>query len=150
MKTESVLHWMSPDVITVTPDTLLLEAAKLMREYDIRRLPVVDDEGDLVGIVTFGDVREASASDETSLGVWELNFILAKLDIKRVMTPNPITVHTTDTIATAAELMLEHKISGLPVIDPADGRLVGIITESDIFRLVAQTWREAEEAEFAY
>jgi acetoin utilization protein AcuB len=141
-KAELVLNWMSREVITVAPDTSLNEAHTILRDYSIRRLPVVDEHGSLVGIVTLGDIREASASDAASLSDWELNYLLAPLKIDKIMTRNPITVYTSDTIAEAASLMLDHKISGLPVIDPANGALVGIITESDIFRMVARTWGE--------
>lgn len=141
MKQELVSDWMTENPITVVPDTTLVDAHMLLKENDIRRLPVVDAQGTLVGIVTLGDVREASPSDATSLSIWEMNYLLAKLRIEDIMTADPVTIYLTDTIAQAAMLMLEHKISGLPVVDP-DGRLVGIITESDIFRLVVQSWDE--------
>lgn len=144
MKTELVYSWMSPDPITVSPDTPLIDAHSMMQDYEIRRLPVVDKNGDLVGIITLGDIREASPSDASSLDVWELNYLLAKLPIERVMTRNPVTVYTTDTVSRAARLMLEHKISGLPVINPTDGTLRGVITESDIFRLVVQNWSDTQ------
>lgn len=144
MKNELVAHWMSPDVITITPDTSLTDADNLLREYNIRRLPVVDADGDLVGIVTLGDIRQASPSDATSLNIWELNYLLEKLQVERIMTVNPLTVYTNDTVAAAAALMMENKISGLPVLDPVDDSMVGIITESDIFSMIAQTWEETE------
>jgi CBS domain-containing protein len=147
MKTELVMHWMSYEPITVTPDTGLDDANNILHKYDIRRLPVVDENGKLVGIVTRGDIREASPSDATSLTVWEINYLLDKLKIKDIMTPYPITVYTTDTITKAANLMRENKVSGLPVVDPADGALKGIITESDFFRLVVQTWDRTEAKE---
>lgn len=144
MKTELVSNWMSYDMITITPDTRLIDAHNKLREYNIRRLPVVDASGNLVGVMTLGDIREASPSDATTLSIWELNYLLAKLTIREVMTSNPITIYTTDTIAQAAKLMLENKVSGLPVLDPVDDTLKGIITESDIFRLVVQTWAKVE------
>jgi CBS domain-containing protein len=147
MKKELVYYWMSPEPITVTPDTTLVEANKILRDYDIRRLPVVDENGNVVGIVTLGDIREASASGATSLNVWELNYLLAKLKIKEVMAPNPITVYFTDTIAKATNLMLENKVSGLPVVDPARGTLLGIITETNIFHFIIETWSETEAEE---
>jgi acetoin utilization protein AcuB len=142
MKKELVFRWMSHDPITVTPDTGLLDADKIMHKYDIRRLPVVNDDGELIGIVTWGDIREASPSDATSLSIWELKYLLAKVKVKEIMTRAPITVNATDTINTAASLMLENKVGGLPVIDSASGTLRGIITESDIFRLIVRTWME--------
>ncbi|MCB0181736.1 MAG: CBS domain-containing protein, partial [Anaerolineae bacterium] len=111
------------------------------------RLTVIDDENNLLGILTLGDIREASASDATSLNIWELNYLLEKLAVRKIMTPNPITVYVNDSITTAASMMLENKISGLPVLDPADDSLVGIITESDIFSMVVQTWEEFESRE---
>lgn len=143
MKQELVRRWMTPDPITIDPNNNLVDAHALMRDNNIRRLPVVNKNGELVGIVTLGDVREASPSDATSLSVWELNYLLLKLRISEIMTRDPITVYTSDTIAEAANLMLENKVSGLPVVEPT-GKLVGIITESDIFRLVVENWGQTE------
>lgn len=133
MKDQLVQDWMTRDVIIADPNTTLPEAHRLMQENRIRRLPVVDD-GKLVGIVTLGDVREASPSDATSLSIFELNYLLAQLQMHEIMTTDAITVTPLTTIARAAQLMMENKISGLPVVDRA--KLVGIITESDIFRML--------------
>ena len=143
MKQELVSKWMTPNPVTIDKNASLTDAHMLMSEYDIRRLPVVDKAGNLIGIVTLGDVREASPSDATSLSIWEIHYLLARLKISEIMTPDPITVYTSETIADAANLMLENKVSGLPVVEP-DGRLVGIITESDIFRLIVQQWGGVE------
>ena len=134
MKTQLVSDWMTSDPITVTPETTLPDAHRLMKEHHIRRLPVVD-EGKLVGIVTWGDIREASPSDATSLDIFELHTLLDRLPVRQIMTHDPITVHPITTIARTAQLMLEHKVGGLPVVDRRR-RLVGIITESDIFRVL--------------
>ena len=142
MKKELVFRWMGHDPITVTPNTGMLDASNIMHKYDIRRLPVVDDNGKLVVIVTRGDIREDSPSDATSLSIWELNYLLTKVKVKEIMTCGPITVYSTDTISEAARLMLENKVGGLPVIDPLHGALRGMITESDIFRLIVRTWKE--------
>jgi acetoin utilization protein AcuB len=104
----------------------------------IRRLPVLED-GRLVGIVTYGDIRKAQPSAATSLNIWELNYLLAKVKVSEIMTPDPITVSQNATIGDAAQLMLNNMISGLPVVD-GQSNLVGIITESDIFRLVVKEW----------
>jgi acetoin utilization protein AcuB len=108
-----------------------------MSEKQIRRLPVVDNDR-LVGIVTRGDVREAAPSDATSLSIWELNYLITNLKIERIMSPDPITISPEASIGEAAQLMLDHKISGLPVVDA--NKIVGIITESDIFRIIVQEW----------
>jgi acetoin utilization protein AcuB len=134
MTTQTVSVWMTPNPVTVTPETTLPEAHRLMKERRIRRLPVMDGDK-LVGIVTWGDIREASPSDATSLDIYELHTLLAKLSVREIMTRSPITVRPTTSIARAAQLMLEHKIGGLPVVN-RHGRLIGIITESDIFRVL--------------
>ena len=133
MKTQLVRQWMTPNPITITPQTTLPEAHQLMDKHNIRRLPVVN-EGKLVGIVTLGDIREAQASDATTLSVYELNYMLDQLTAQKFMTHDPITVPSNATIGEAAGLVVEHKIGGLPVIQ--DGELVGIITETDFCRLL--------------
>ena len=128
-----VKEWMTPDPITICPETTLPEANRLMKECGIRRLPVVDN-GRLVGIITLGDVREASPSQATSLSIYELNYLISRLTVGKMMTQDPITITPDTSIEAAARLMLEHKIGGLPVVEGA--KVVGIITESDIFRLL--------------
>lgn len=130
-----VRDWMTPDPITIVPKTTLPEAHQLMKESHIRRLPVVD-QGRLVGIVTLGDVREAQPSDATSLSIYELNYLLSKLTVDKIMTRDPLTISPDASVRDAARIMLDRKIGGLPVMEA--GRLVGIITESDIFRVLAQ------------
>jgi CBS domain-containing protein len=144
MKQELVKDWMTRHVVTISTETALPEAHRLMTVKQIRRLPVTK-MGHLVGILTLGDVRRAEPSGATSLEIWELSYILAKLEVEKVMTPNPITIAPEATIAEAAQLMLDNKISGLPVVDSQEN-LVGIITESDIFRLVTQAWRQETAA----
>jgi acetoin utilization protein AcuB len=128
-----VKDWMTPDPVTIGPDTTLPEAARLMKECRIRRLPVVES-GRLVGIVTLGDIREASPSTATSLTIYELNYLLSRLIVREIMTHDPIAITPDTSLEAAARLMLEHKIGGLPVTDC--NKVVGIITESDIFRLL--------------
>ena len=142
MKQELARDWMTREVVVVAPETTLPEAHRLMNDNQIRRLPVVKD-GQLVGIVTHGDVRGAAASDATSLSIWELQYLIAKIEVKEIMTPDPIIISHDATIGEAAQVMLDYKISGLPVVD-SDGKLVGIITESDIFRIVVQDWSELQ------
>lgn len=145
MKLELVRDWMSRNVITVTPDTTLPEADKLMVTKTIRRLPVMENAR-LVGIVTYGDIREARPSAATSLSIWELNYLVNRLKVGEMMTRHPITVSQDATIGEAAQLMLRHMIGGLPVVDNK-GKLVGIITESDIFRMVVRDWMESAKEE---
>jgi CBS domain-containing protein len=128
---------MTKEVITTTRQTPIANTHQLMREKGIRRLPVVEN-GKLVGLVTIGDVREASPSDATTLSIWELNYLWAQLTVQKIMTTNLYTVTPDTPILDAAEIMLEHKVSGIPVLDEKKN-LVGIITESDIFRMLVRT-----------
>jgi CBS domain-containing protein len=140
MKQELVRDWMTREVIAIPPETSLAEEHKLMVEKRIRRLPVVAHNR-IVGILTLGDVRGAEPSQASSLSVWEMNDLLAKLKIAEIMTREPASVPQDASIGEAAQIMLERKFSGLPVVDEK-GHLVGIITESDIFRLVASEWKK--------
>lgn len=132
---ELVRDWMSTDVITVTPETTLPEAHQIMTNEEIRRLPVVDERGRLVGIITIGDIRSAEPSPATSLSIWEMNYLLSSLKIEKIMTRHPRTIGADATLAEAARTMLEYRVSGLPVVDE-DMQVIGIITESDIFTMV--------------
>jgi acetoin utilization protein AcuB len=136
MKKNMVSEWMTANPVTIGTKTNLHDAHKLMQDRRVRRLIVVENDK-LVGIVALSDVLTAEPSSATSLSVFELNYLLAKLTIDEIMTHNVITVSATATVRDAAKLMLENKIGGLPVMD--GDKLVGIITESDIFRLLVQT-----------
>jgi acetoin utilization protein AcuB len=140
MKHLLVKDWMTTDVVSAEPEMPMLEAHKLMRDKNIRRLPVVKD-GKVVGIVTRSDVRQAQPSPATSLNVWEVNYLLAKLRLKDIMTKTLRSVQPGDSIKTAATLMHDDQIGALPVIDAA-GKLVGIITESDIFSILIAWFNE--------
>ncbi|TNF88749.1 MAG: CBS domain-containing protein [Gammaproteobacteria bacterium] len=137
MHQQLVRDWMSGDVITASKDTTLPDAHKMMVDNKIRRLPVMR-RGKLVGIITRGDVRGAEPSQATSLSVHELHYLLARLTIDEIMTPKPFTVRPDDSIGYAAKIMMDNNISGLPVVE--NGELVGIITESDIFRMIVSGW----------
>ena len=142
MKQELVKVWMTTNVLTANPDTTLPEAHQIMMDNNIRRLPVVDKNGRIIGIITLGDVRGAQPSEATSLSIWEMNYLLSNLKLKKIMTPDPVTVEADATIGEAARIMLENKVSGLPVVDE-DNKLLGIITESDIFSMVVlHEWEE--------
>jgi CBS domain-containing protein len=143
MRLELVRDWMSRDVVSVRPDSLLPDANRLMLEERIRRLPVVED-GRLLGIITYGDIRAAQPSSASGLGLAEINYLTAQIRVAAVMTRKLVTVSQNATIGQAAELMLNHAIGGLPVLDEK-GKLVGILTESDIFRLVVHGWRRAQD-----
>ena len=136
MEKQLVKDWMSTDPILASPDTPLLEVQKLFREHRIRRVPIVDSHGKLLGIVSLHDVYEAKPSDATTLSIHEINYLIARLKISEIMTKNPIMVTPDTSMAEAARIMMEHKIGGLPVVE--NGKLVGILTETDVFRLVVE------------
>jgi acetoin utilization protein AcuB len=124
---------MSMKPITTTADTSVPDALNLMHEKKVHRLPVLDSKGKMVGIVSEGDLLYASASPATSLNVWELHALLAKLKVDKVMTRKVITVTEDTPVEEAARVMVENKIGGLPVL--REKALVGIITESDLFKV---------------
>lgn len=127
-----VKNWMSKEVISIDVSESMKDANELLREHKIRLLPVMD-MGKLVGVVTDRDLKRASASDATALDVYELLYLLSKIRIREIMTRDPITVPPDFTVEETAEILLKHKISGVPVVDPA-AAVVGVITQSDIFR----------------
>jgi len=130
-----VKGWMVTDVITVDEDTSMMKASIIMKEKKIRCLPVVNKKGDLVGIVSDRDLKDAAPSKATTLDVYELNYLLSSIKIKDLMTKNLVYVRPDETIEFAAILMLENKISSLPVINNKQ-KLVGIITQTDIFKVL--------------
>jgi acetoin utilization protein AcuB len=133
---------MTKNPITVDSETLVLDAQKIMKENNIRRLPIVD-KGKLVGIVTQHDLLEASPSPATSLSVHELNYLLAKMTVKEVMKKNPVTFTPDTPFEEALRIGQEKKIGSFPVMDK--GKLVGIATESDIVRFLTRSLGLREE-----
>lgn len=143
-KTERVAEWMTENPVCIPPDFSALAAYERMRARGVRRMPVVDKHGHLVGIITRSDIEQAMSHPRDEEERRLARFNLAGQTVAELMTPNPLTVASSDSIGKAAAIMVRARVSGLPVVD--EGRLVGIITESDIFRLVASTWA-AEETE---
>jgi acetoin utilization protein AcuB len=135
---------MTPDPITITPDASVHDAFRIMRDKGIHYLPVVNKRGKLIGIVTRTDLLRASPSAATTLTVFEANYLLAHLQVKEVMTSPPLTVLEDGPLEEAAQLMVEKEIGCLPVM--RDGELVGIITESDIFRAFVEILGGGEPA----
>lgn len=121
---------MTRDLVTITPDTSFPDAFSILRDKKIRHLPVLDKKK-LVGVVAQTDLLHASPSSATTLTVFEINYLLANLHVKEVMSSPPITVHEDDPLEEAARVMVEKKVGCLPVM--SNGDLVGMITETDIF-----------------
>jgi len=123
---------MTDAVITARPDMPVLDARHSMVEHRIRHLVVTSDGGELLGIVTDRDIRLNLPSQATSLSDWEMNYLLTRPTVEKVMTTSVITVGPDRSARDAAELMLDHRIGALPVVD--GGRLIGIVTETDLLR----------------
>lgn len=130
-----VRDWMTSNVITVTQDTPMPEASKIMKENKISQLPVVDKGGRLVGIVSDRDIRAASPSKATTLDVHELYYLIASIKIKDIMSSPAFSIAPTDTVEAAALILLEKDFGSLPVIDDEE-KVVGIISDSDIFKVL--------------
>ncbi len=136
-----VSDWMTRNPVSISPNASLVDAYDLMREHEVRRLLVVERE--LVGIITQSDILRALPGLLED-GDRETRLMKVTRKVRDVMTYDPVTVDPEDTVQEAAERLLEYQISGLPVI--SGGRPVGIITESDIFRLVVESWTAEDDA----
>ena len=123
---------MTPNPVTLTEDASFQDALHLMKEKKIRRLPVVAKDGHLVGIVVQKDLFSASPSSATSLSIFEVHYLLSKLEMKNVMTKRVVTVGDDCPLEEAARIMVDYKIGCLPILK--EDKLVGIITETDIFK----------------
>lgn len=128
-----VAERMSHPVLTITADTPVQDALARMKKEKVRRYPVLDKYNMLIGIVTDTDLLNASPSEATTLSVWEVNYLLTKITVERVMSKKVITVKEDSTIEEAARIMADSHIGGLPVM--RGDKLVGIITETDLFRV---------------
>lgn len=131
-----VRDWMTREPLVVSPNTSIEEAVKTMRENRVRHLPVVRGADTLAGLVTQTDLLQASPSPATSLSVWEINFLLAKMQVRDAMTTEVVVVEEECPLEQAALVMAEHKIGCLPVV--RGRRLVGIITETDLFNIFTE------------
>ena len=144
-----VKNWMSKKVITIDANDSMQDASQLLKEYKIRMLPVTKKDK-LVGIVTDRDLKRASASDATTLDIHELLYLISKIKVKNIMTKDPISVPPNFTVEETAEVLLNNKISGVPVVDHS-GNIVGIITQADLFRvLISLTGVGTRGIQFAF
>jgi acetoin utilization protein AcuB len=131
MSKNLVREWMTSKLVTVSQNNPLRDAYWLMIDNKVRRLPVMD-KGRLVGIITMEDLRRAEPPTGIGLNLVKITDVLSKMTVRQVMTKDPMTIAPDASLMDAAQTMLDHRISALPVIE--DDQLVGIITESDIFR----------------
>jgi len=129
-----VKDWMSRPAISIDENASMQDAMGLLKRHGIRRLPVMK-KGKLTGIITDRDLKSASASDASTLEIHELLYLLTKIKVKNIMTKDPITVPVDYTVEETAELLLRHKISGVPVLDK-ERELAGVITQTDLMRVM--------------
>lgn len=127
---------MSKNPVVISRDTGVDDALRLMRDKNVRRLPVMDKNGRLVGIVSDKDLYLASPSPATSLDIFELRYLLSRLTVEKIMSTPVITVTPKTPLEEAARIMADKKIGGLPVID--GDNMVGIITESNLFKIFVE------------
>jgi len=135
---------MTTDLITVTPDTPLVKARDLLREHNVKQVPVVDHQGNLIGILTDRDIKQAWASPATTLSIYELTYVLQKLTVESVMVKDPITITPNATIERAAKILHDRKIGSLPVVEGK--KLVGIITSTDLMEVLLDGLGVQEES----
>jgi acetoin utilization protein AcuB len=134
---------MTSHPVTIGPDVSIAEAMELMKQEKVRRLPVIDKNRKLVGLVTHTDLVHASPSKATALSMWEISYLLAQIKVKEVMAKKVVTTTEDTPLEEAARLMADNKIGSLPVM--RDGALVGMITESDIFRVFLEIFGAREK-----
>jgi len=127
-----IKDWMATAVLTVDANTSVMRATRIMKENNIRRLPVLS-QGKLIGIVTDRDLKEASPSSTSDMDIHEMYYLLSEMKIKDVMTDKCISLHQDDTLEKAALVMLKEKISGVMILDD-ENNLVGLLSETDILR----------------
>ncbi len=130
-----VKEWMTQKVLSVGPETSMMKASRLMKDNRIGRLPVVDDAGHVLGIISDRDVKDASPSKATTLDMHELYYLLSEMKVKDIMTKHPVCAKENDSVEAVALSMMAKRFGGMPVID-ANNLLCGIITDSDIFKVL--------------
>ena len=142
MPVQLVRDWMTPDPVTVLPNSPLRNAYWLMIDNKVGRLPVMEDVR-LIGILTMEDLRRAEPPTGIGLDLVKITDILSRMSVRQVMTKDPKTISPDAPLTEAARMMLEHEISALPVMD--ENQLVGIIAESDIIRAFVELEEQGQK-----
>jgi len=139
-----VRDWMTPNPITIDAGASIVEAIHLLKEKNIRRLPVVKG-GKLVGLVTERMLLSFSPGKSTSLDTWEVHYLLAKTPVTQAMNPKPNTVGPDTEIADCAQLIHDRKLNGITVVDPG-GQLVGILTTTNALEALIWFSKQMQQA----
>ena len=127
---------MTKNPVTINPEASVVEASELMKKEKVHRLPVLDRNKNLIGVISEKDILFATPSPASSLSIHEMAYLLSKLTVRKLMTKNPVTINRTTTVEEAARLMVDQDLSCLPVVE--DGKLVGIVSKSDMFKILLE------------
>lgn len=133
---------MTKNPITTTPETSISDAAALMKSEKVHRLPVLDRNERLIGVISEKDILLAAPSSASTLSQYEQNYLLNKLTVKKIMSRNPITISKNATVEEAATLMVDDDLSCLPVVEGE--HLIGIVSKSDLFKMLLETFGARE------
>jgi acetoin utilization protein AcuB len=127
---------MTQNPVTASPDMSVADASALMKRERVHRLPVLDKDKKLVGIITEKDILYASPSPVSTLSIHEMAYLLSQLTVKKLMTRDVVTITKNTTVEEAARLMVDQDLSSLPVLE--EGKLVGIVSKSDLFKILLE------------
>ncbi len=127
---------MTRNPVTATPDMSIAEASNLMKQEKVHRLPVLDKDKKLVGLITEKDILYASPSPASSLSIHEMAYLLSKLTVKKLMSKNVVTINKDTTVEEAARMMVDQDLSCLPVLE--GDKLIGIVSKSDMFKILLE------------
>lgn len=127
---------MTKNPVTIYPEASVVEASDLMKKEKVHRLPVLDKEKNLVGVISEKDILFATPSPASSLSIHEMAYLLSKLTVKKIMSKNPVTISKDTPVEEAARLMVDQDLSCLPVVE--EGKLVGIVSKSDMFKILLE------------
>ncbi|MGN0907914.1 MAG: CBS domain-containing protein [Bullifex sp.] len=127
---------MTKNPVTINPEASVVEASELMKKEKVHRLPVLDRDKNLIGVISEKDILFATPSPASSLSIHEMAYLLSKLTVRKLMTKNPVTISRTTTVEEAARLMVDQDLSCLPVVE--EGKLVGIVSKSDMFKILLE------------
>lgn len=139
---------MTSPPISIRPEAQVADAGDMMDEYRIRRLPVVDEDGCLLGIITDSDVLEAETAGSV-LNSYDPDADESWLTVEEIMTTDVISVGPDETVGQLVIKLMENRVGGMPVVvpdkdDPKRLKVVGVISETDIFKMLAEAWRQEE------
>ena len=127
---------MTKNPVTIYPEASVVEASDLMKKEKVHRLPVLDKDKNLVGVISEKDILFATPSPASSLSIHEMAYLLSKLTVKKIMSKNPVTISKDTPVEEAARLMVDQDLSCLPVVE--EGKLIGIVSKSDMFKILLE------------